>query len=274
MNRLFFLVTVSSFAAPAGAQVTRQKILDTAIAEIGAVKDTAGVDGFKIGWARLAEFYKVAFEHKKLPASDLASIQKVGERVKGAASWCGIFATWATKAAGVTGVKWGVTQSGWGPVGFGKSRTDFANLQPGDIVVFKGNAVHHALVESLTADSISTIDGNVDKQEIKRKTRKRSSLWYYYRQPLETGSRESDSAALPGLAAGNAFVNGNQVRFRAGASKRATTLALLDKCTAVTIIAENVSGDGLTWTKVDRRGQTGFVASQFISKGNVSACSK
>jgi GH25 family lysozyme M1 (1,4-beta-N-acetylmuramidase) len=168
--------------APAGASgALRQAILKAAASQIGLVKDARGPDGSKIGWQRLAEYYKVAFRMQTLPPAWLAGIKQVGGHSPGAGSWCGIFAIWATKTGGVD-AKWGSLGSvGWGPVGVGKARTDFQNMQPGDILVVHNKWVHHCILEKRDGNKLTTLDGNTSFQQIERTQKDLSQIWYYYR---------------------------------------------------------------------------------------------
>lgn len=74
-------------------------------------------------------------------------------------SWCGIFAVWAWRQAGLD-AKWG-----YGPMLGGvnlPTSTDLDFLLPGDIVLMKGKENHHAMVAGISADGkeFLTVDGN------------------------------------------------------------------------------------------------------------------
>jgi len=55
------------------------------------------------------------------------------------------------------------------------------DYQPGDIVVFQGSLVHHAVIERIEGGMVHTIDGNISYQQIGPCSRPVSSIWYYYR---------------------------------------------------------------------------------------------
>ncbi|MDQ4122261.1 MAG: spore germination protein [Acidobacteriota bacterium] len=98
-------------------------------------------------------------------------------------SWCGIFATWVLRRTGL-GVWWmpGIVgnqvQKVSGNVGF----------QPGDVLVFHGKQVHHAVFISENSKayggdgSLDTINGNSNYQSIERHSRYfPHQVWYYYK---------------------------------------------------------------------------------------------
>jgi hypothetical protein len=167
----------------------RQQILDLAEAQIGQVKDARGEDGFKIGWQKLVDFYNFAWDKEWAPAV-VKLLKTVGKTPPQPRSWCGIFGTWVVRKVrqknNLPDVKWGLSKQGGGPQGFEGPCTDIKNVLPGDIVVFKGQLVHHAVVEQVQGKKIQTIDGNMMCQQIHRTVRPLKEVAYYYRTvPIE-----------------------------------------------------------------------------------------
>lgn len=90
--------------------------------------------------------------------------------------WCGAFALWAIKQAGLApGVKWVIAK------GFASNLPLTKSPQPGDIFYDDRPWQHHALVELATSDIVTTIDGN--QPEVCRRTRPKSAAVYYSIQP-------------------------------------------------------------------------------------------
>lgn len=100
-------------------------------------------------------------------------------------SWCGIFASWVWKNSGLSDVQWVV---GTGITG---SRVQLvmqsSGFTIGDVVVFKGDEVHHAIVAEMPAyycgdDTLRTINGNSGAQSIEIHRRFRApNVAYYYK---------------------------------------------------------------------------------------------
>lgn len=99
-------------------------------------------------------------------------------------SWCGIFATWVLKKAGIADAMWVVNKgivSGKVKIVYGADGFDV-----GDVVVFKGAEVHHAIVSEMPSyycgdDSIQTINGNSGAQsiEVHRKYLAKNVAYYF-----------------------------------------------------------------------------------------------
>lgn len=99
-------------------------------------------------------------------------------------SWCGIFATWVLKKAGITDATWVVGKgivSGRVRLVMGGSGFDV-----GDVVVLKGGEIHHAIVSEMPTyycddDSLQTINGNSGAQsiEVHRKWLAKNVGYYY-----------------------------------------------------------------------------------------------
>lgn len=288
-GRLAAFVLALTFAvgtAAAGSSL-REKIVKMAASQIGLVKDARGPDGFKIGWRRLVEFYQVAYDRPNLLSYTLDGLKKVGGRAKYAANWCGIFGVWAARKAGVEHARWGSQgKAGWGPVGFGKARTDIANMRPGDIVVFKGKLIHHAVVERIDGATLHTIDGNGFQQQIQRASRPLSKVWYYYRTVPEDGAPSPESgkgAAPPGEtpkkkpappASENhlAYVTHPVVSVKSRASASAAWRAALRRCQTVRVLKSTIWGKKYAWSQVEFDGKTGYVARNLLSRSVPNGC--
>ncbi|GAA4052992.1 hypothetical protein GCM10022409_44930 [Hymenobacter glaciei] len=120
-----------------------------------------GADGFRQGWEKLKAIFELAapafigagWEENNLKRSTAVSNQA------GIPHWCGIFAVWATKAAGRPVGTW--------QIGTGIARTPGfrsitpAQVQRGDIGYINQPYQHHFIVREVHPDgTIDTIDGN------------------------------------------------------------------------------------------------------------------
>jgi hypothetical protein len=94
--------------------------------------------------------------------------------VAGKLAWCGVFALWALKSAGLTNANWVFGLGFISPLGLKPTR----DPQPGDIGYIDQPYQHHAIVESVSGDTIASIDGN--QPAVARRTRKRSAFTAFY----------------------------------------------------------------------------------------------
>jgi hypothetical protein len=103
-------------------------------------------------------------------------------------SWCGIFALWVLRQAGLTDWTW---QWGWG---FISKLPRTSNPQPGDIAFKQEPFQHQAVVEKAKGGYVWTINGNSDGGRVVRKVHP-ISYWTEFRsiQPLVDGCREEKS---------------------------------------------------------------------------------
>lgn len=189
----------------------RDKIIEVGVAEAtpppyGKVSDhrTDG-KGKRAGWESLKNYFDdavqgwtpqswevrgkilVGSEWKEI--TNLQGVQIPNYRVPqlskpSGVSWCGIFATWVIRKAGLEDTKWVV---GKGIVG-SKVKTVMGNtgFSVGDVVVLSGGEVHHAIVAEMPDDylgdnSLKTINGNSGAQsiEIHRKFSTKQVAYYY-----------------------------------------------------------------------------------------------
>jgi hypothetical protein len=178
----------------------RDDIVTAARGEVGQVSDQGGSDGNKLGWDHLKTYFEVALGIPDAFAKGTAwqtGIQKAGQFITGTRKdgtaytidWCGIFAVWALRQANID-AKW---VFGTGPEGRIKdagannnseraARTDFTQMQPGDILV-RHHSVHHCIVSAFDGTNLSTINGNADYQGIVETTGEAWSSvdsWYFY----------------------------------------------------------------------------------------------
>jgi hypothetical protein len=101
--------------------------------------------------------------------------------------WCGIWATFILRKAGMN-VKWGpLNKHGWGIVdlsgGFITLRGGSAGIRPGDVAVIPA-LNHHFFIEDVVEeyDYLQTLDGNQEYGSIRRRyDRSLSDLQFYYR---------------------------------------------------------------------------------------------
>lgn len=134
--------------ATAGGGNIRERIVAIAAAEIGKVKAKQNDGGRRIGADRLKEYFSLAAPGI-WPESD---IENANGKIP---SWCGIFAVYTIKKAGLDIGNW---QIGRGVTAFGKL-TQTNSPQPGDIGYMNLNQ-HHCIVEKVSGDIIESIDGN------------------------------------------------------------------------------------------------------------------
>lgn len=177
-----------AFTMPPGLSPLRQKILqigmgeavpESAVTDLKTVRD--GNEVVRAGWKRLKQYFDEGVEgwneQKWKDKATYDGVRIPGRRIPqqgtSGVSWCGIFATWVARTAGVQ-TKW---RNGQGPsnmkLNFGR------NCRPGDIAVMAKD-VHHFIVASPLADEIITINGNSDYQSILVKPRPLSSVVYFY----------------------------------------------------------------------------------------------
>lgn len=100
-------------------------------------------------------------------------------------SWCGIFASWVLRKAGLDDVKWVV---GAGIVSKKvKQVAGNEGFSVGDVIVIQGGEVHHAIVAGMPDiyegdGSLETINGNSGSQSIEIHSRYfPKNVWYYYK---------------------------------------------------------------------------------------------
>lgn len=121
-------------------------------------------------------------------------------------AWCDVFVDWCFyQLCGKDAAKAQAVQCQTGPYGAGcrwslkyykdQGRYFTADPQPGDQIFF-GNVDHTGIVESVTADTITTIEGNASNQ-VKRITYKRSNSYItgFGRPKYETAA--ADPAPAP-----------------------------------------------------------------------------
>lgn len=171
-------------AAIVAAAMSQTAGLYGVVSDLDTVVDPVLKKTVRRGWRNLQGYFDEAVTgwtpaHWNDPAI-LAGVQVPGKRIPqpgtGGVSWCGIFATWCARRAGVA-TKW---TAGLGPTGLAKVAGS-VGMQPGDIVVEKGATVHHYVVASIDGDQIVSVNGNSDAQSILVKPKSRAGVWYYYR---------------------------------------------------------------------------------------------
>lgn len=87
--------------------------------------------------------------------------------------WCGAFALWAIKQAGLAlDVSWVIGK------GFASALPITRSPLPGDVAYLDQPWQHHAIVERLDSDTLTTIDGN--QPDVRRKIRPRPRDMVFY----------------------------------------------------------------------------------------------
>lgn len=89
-------------------------------------------------------------------------------------SWCGIFALWCLRQAGLTVFNWRLGVGFVLPLGLKLTKTP----QPGDILVLK-KYWHHGIVEKVENGIVYSIDGNLSNK-VQRKARPINTIDYFY----------------------------------------------------------------------------------------------
>ena len=177
-----------AFSMPPGLSPLRRRILEIgmgealpepAVTDLKTVRD--GNETVRAGWKRLKQYFDEGVEgwseQKWKDKATYDGVRIPGKRVpqskEQGISWCGIFATWVVRTAGVD-TKW---RMGAGP---SKLKLKFSrDCQPGDIAVIPQH-IHHFIVASPLADEIMTINGNSTNQAILVKPWPLSSVQYFY----------------------------------------------------------------------------------------------
>ncbi len=98
--------------------------------------------------------------------------------------WCGGFTLWALHQAGLAkDINWEVGK------GFCYRLPITMEPMPGDIAYFHKPFQHHAIVESVDGNSVTTIDGNQPGNTVARRLRPRESVTAFYSiEPLISGT--------------------------------------------------------------------------------------
>lgn len=138
---------------PAGKTIG-EMIVAIARSRLGKVraKQPGGSDGGK----QLRFGYDVLLEIFQLAAPGVWSDDVVKYLGPGLPSWCGIFATYCIKKAGINIGNW---QMGKGVSAFGTLKVT-ENPQPGDIGYIDQPYQHHCIIARVEGDTIESIDGN------------------------------------------------------------------------------------------------------------------
>jgi hypothetical protein len=151
----------------------------------------------RFGWQRLKQYFEEACnnvssnywkqkgQYKGAEITFLDGVRLYDMRVPqkdyntgswlGGVQWCGIFATWCWRQAGMN-VKWM-----WPAPSGVKPRQD-KTPQIGDIVILKGGLVHHFILINKQGDNGNwiTVNGNSDYQSILVKPVDPKNVAYYY----------------------------------------------------------------------------------------------
>jgi peptidoglycan hydrolase-like protein with peptidoglycan-binding domain len=182
--------TGTATTPPPGDKVvsgSRQAIIAVARAEVGngvaaripGEPDETGKATRK-GWERLLEYFTVAYGGT-LPMPHMKDIIKyhkygMGAQSGGLQSWCGIFANWACKTAGVSVPNWKIGGTPMGPFS--------QNPEPGDIGYIDQPFQHHCVVIAVDGDTITSVDGNSGADSsVQLRTRSRSQFTLFMKVP-------------------------------------------------------------------------------------------
>ncbi len=95
-------------------------------------------------------------------------------------SWCGGFALWALRVAGLCDWDWVIWKGGNSPSGFLYRLPITIEPEPGDMAYYR-HLSHHAIVAKVNGDNIETIDGNQkpgESVQVRQKTRAQVTAFY------------------------------------------------------------------------------------------------
>lgn len=154
----------------------RMRIVEIAKSQVGLVNsrvigepDETG-QKTRQGWPHLIQYFSLA-------APNTWSNEIVKYKRPGLPSWCGIFALWTLKSAGINVGNW---RQGVGISAVSGIKTTL-NPKVGDIAYIEKNQ-HHAIVWKVEGNNIITIDGNSGRQggEITINARQRSKFAGFY----------------------------------------------------------------------------------------------
>lgn len=90
-------------------------------------------------------------------------------------SWCGVFALWVYRQAGLTTARWILGKGFIYPEGLKQTM----NPQPGDVAYFDRNQ-HQAIVASVQGDSVTLINGNGTAGAVTESTVKKTSVTAFF----------------------------------------------------------------------------------------------
>jgi hypothetical protein len=89
-------------------------------------------------------------------------------------AWCGGFALWLLRQAGLTDWKWEIGK------GFASRLPRTTSPRPGDIAYFD-HLQHHAIVKNVNGDELTTIDGNQSPgEQVKERIRSIKEVTAFY----------------------------------------------------------------------------------------------
>ncbi len=179
-------------APGAPASALRKKIIEIAndmatpppgkVSDLVTMKEAETGLTVRAGWKYLKDFFDTAVSGWQPTYWNnpeyLKGVKIPGRRIpqpgRSGISWCGIFATWVLIKAGMP-VKW-VLGAGISPL---PKKAD-GKFRPGDVLVMKGEEVHHCVATADQGATVLTVNGNSDYQGILEKPVSKSSVAYYY----------------------------------------------------------------------------------------------
>ncbi len=133
--------------------------------------------GFAL-WPRDKRARVVAIAKRELGNGDASKYWSVvypGKFVSSAISWCGGFALWALRMAGLTTANWIMGDGFISPLMLPVTNSP----KPGDIAYFTKNQ-HQAIVEKVEGNNIYLVNGNGDGGKVSPSVVNRSSVAAFY----------------------------------------------------------------------------------------------
>ena len=150
-------------------EATRKKIVELAQAEIGKVKSKVNDGGKRFGSDRLLEYFHLA-------AKGVWPDDVIEDPNKKMPEWCGIFAVWAIKKAGIDVGNWVI----------GRGVMDHSTLKEvsepkqGDIGYIQRPFNHQCIIDKIEGDTIVSIDGNQTAGAISERRRPRTTFTAFF----------------------------------------------------------------------------------------------
>jgi hypothetical protein len=137
-------------------------------------KETPQDSGFRAKVVRAAES-QLGYPNQTKYAAAALGLTEAQAVAQGTSrlSWCGLFATWAYQQAGAA-INWVLGKG----IAYQLPRT--SDPKPGDLAYIDQPFQHHAIVESVDGNEVTTIDGNSTGGLVVRNTRPRSAFTAFY----------------------------------------------------------------------------------------------
>lgn len=155
----------------------RIKILSTAMSQVGSVMAKKDDEtGRRVGWQQLKQYFSLAAPG--FVSDDVIEYRRHGKLP----AWCGIFALWTLKTAGMQVGDWNEAVAARSGISSVTGIHTVSDPQPGDIAYIDQPYQHHAIVWKMEGNTVYTIDGNSGNfseiTAINKRSRSKISAFY------------------------------------------------------------------------------------------------